>query len=306
MSNSLDNYRLFLFSEAGSQITHMMGISGNEALIAREKIFTENGVINVPYLSGNAIRHRAIREPGAKYLINRYDLAGKLTPDILNFLLTGGSLTEGSVTDNLKTIADMQYLFPLYRALGGSLKNQILSGSINVGRGVLLCEENRAMINKTLPKDFDQIDTVLMGAESFVSQYQYTRADATKQKDADKFLDKQILDNNESNLMIYNGQSIVTNSVFLHDIVLNNVCILEVGAVYDALIRWQEAAGTIGGQSRIGHGRLKTSVNINPYVDLDDARQQYLNHVDTVKDDAIAWLYNTFQSKPEPTGKSKK
>lgn len=299
----MNTYRMFLYSKARSPISHMMGVSGNEALIAREKIYIDSGVVEVPFLSGNALRHKMIREPGMKYLIGRYNLMKKLNIDQLNFMLAGGSLYESSVTDNLKIVSDMQRIFPLFKALGGSLRNQIVSGSMNISRGVLLCEENREIINQSLPEKYEKINFPIQRAESFVGNYQYTRGDARRDKDFDYFEAVDEL-NKPSNLMMYNGQTLVSNSVFLHDIILMNVSILEVGAIYDALCRWQRFGGVIGGQSRIGHGRLKTLIDISPEVDLEDARTKYLQHVDNVKEEAIIWLNETFKDRPSK-GKKK-
>lgn len=304
---NLETYRVFCLSEALSPVSHMMGTRGNEAVISREPVYSKNGAKLVPVLSGNAIRHKAIREPGSKYLVSLYDLAGKLTIDQLNFMFSGGSLTESSVTDNLKTIADLQRIFPLYRLLGGSLRNQIVSGSMHVGRGILLCEENRETINKSLPTEFEKIDFVLSGAEAFVGQYQYTRGDARKMKDVDFFAAVEELNNPpESNLMIYAGQTVMRSSVFLHEITLINVSYLELGAMVDAFERWQKDGGVIGGQSRIGHGKLKTSIHITPEISIDDAANEYRNHALSVRDEAIDWLNTAFaerkkKEKPEKT-----
>lgn len=277
----------------------MMGTSGNESLINREPIMTRNGVVHVPVLSGNALRHRVIRDPGAKYLIGLYNLAGKLNIDQLNFMLSGGSLTESSVSENMNTIANMQRLFPLYRLLGGSLRNQIIAGSLQVGRGLLVCEENRETINKSIPSEFASIDTALLHAEVFVAQYQYTRGDVKRMKDIDFFAAVDELNNPDapSNLMIYSGQSVMRNAIFAHEITAINISNLELGALMDALSRWQAKGGTIGGNTRIGHGKLKTMVHVTPDVNISDSIEKYREYAASVKDEATQWLNDSFPVK---------
>lgn len=55
------NLELHAISESMSIITHNSGTAGNESLINLERIVTPNGPRWVPFLSGNAIRHRAVR-----------------------------------------------------------------------------------------------------------------------------------------------------------------------------------------------------------------------------------------------------
>jgi len=170
-------HRLHLIIETLSPLTHMMGVNGNEALINREAIIYDGKISHVPAISGNALRHRLIRENGAYYIIGVCNLAGKMNIDQLNYLFNGGSLVESSVSTNIKRIAEMQEILPLYRLLGGCLKNQIVSGSLHMGRGMLVCRENVERINKLIPEEFC-VDTNIFPAERYVDQYQYTRGDA--------------------------------------------------------------------------------------------------------------------------------
>lgn len=88
-------------SIAKSPITHMSGSIGNESVIAVEKVMTARGYRMVPFLSGNALRHRAIREPGMMWLIEQYGLKERIDLKILNFLLHGGNLTESTARRTL-------------------------------------------------------------------------------------------------------------------------------------------------------------------------------------------------------------
>ena len=135
---------IFCLSEATSPISHMSGSVGNESVISRESVKCESGIVQVPCLSGNALRHRCVRLPGMLWLIDRYGLKGKLTLPVLNLLLHGGNLTMSTAMENTSRIAEMHEVFPLLSLLGGSLPDQILAGSMDVMRGVLVCEENRS------------------------------------------------------------------------------------------------------------------------------------------------------------------
>jgi hypothetical protein len=121
----------------------MSGTAGNEGIVAREPVHTERGVMMVPFLSGNALRHRCIRHPMAMWLIERYGLDGQLSLLQLNFLLHGGNLTMSTASESTRRIAECHEYWPMIRLCGGSLQDQILAGSLDVWRGTLICEENR-------------------------------------------------------------------------------------------------------------------------------------------------------------------
>jgi hypothetical protein len=300
--NLIKNCKIHCVSETLAMLTHMMGTAGNEAIINREQVYTKGKLREVPVLSGNAIRHRMIREPGALFLIGACGLKGKLNIDQANYLFNGGNLTESSTTENLARIAEMQELMPLIRLLGGSLKNQVIGGSLYVLRGLLVCEENREAISKMIPEEIGLPDEALRSCEDFVTQYQYTRGDARKRNDAGQLLEMPDADNTQ--LMIYNGQNVCPGALWYHGFILQNISPLEVGALLHALQQWEASGGTIGGQARIGHGRLKTSIYMengeNFYgSDLDtlEVVADYIKHIDTNKDKIAEWLMAAFPSR---------
>ena len=78
----MKTFKVNLIGTALTPITHMMGTKGNEAIVNREAIMYNGKVRQVPFLSGNAIRHKMIREPGAFHLIEKCQLKGKLLSGI--------------------------------------------------------------------------------------------------------------------------------------------------------------------------------------------------------------------------------
>ena len=302
--NEVKHCKIHAISEALSPLTHMMGTSGNEAIINREAVFSAAGVRRVPVISGNAIRHRMVREPGALYLIQALGLYGTLNVGQANYLLYGGSLAESSISENLSRIAEMQRLFPLIRLLGGSLSNQVVGGSLIVQRGQLVCEENRRAIEKQLPAGYELPDTALRQADEFVSGLQYTRGDARRRADASDLMGESLTEDGSTNLMVYSGQHIIAGALFYHGFVLQNVSVLEVGALLHAVQMWDTAGGTLGGSSRIGHGRLKTSIFFERGEsffgdELDPAEliRQYVGHVSEHREECAAWLEKAFPTR---------
>jgi hypothetical protein len=287
-------------SECLSPITHMAGVEGNEAIVAREAA-TPRGVAMVPYLSGNAIRNRCVREPGMRWLIDEWGLAGELSLLQLNFLLHGGSLTEGGAKEDTARVVAMGRLMPLARLLGGCLPDQVLAGSLHCWRGTLVAEENRpALMAMGLP-----IPDRLRPAESFVSGYQYTRSDAGKGTPAlaaggDRPADA------PSNLMIFSGQAVMRGAIFAHGFTVRHGSDLECGALLWSLRLWQGSGGTVGGMAARGHGRLATSLVGGP--DAAEAGRLcdlYRAHAEANGDEGRAWLAAAFAPKGKASADGK-
>jgi hypothetical protein len=269
-------------SVAQSPITHMSGSIGNESVVAVEKVMTSRGYRMVPFLSGNAIRHRAVREPGMRWLIEQYGLAQKIDLKVLNFLLHGGNLTESTARENTRLIAEMKTAWPLLALIGGSLKNQILSGNLDAWRGRLICEENRQWIPE-LPEQR------IHSAEQWIGNFQYTRSDA-KKLGISKELEQEPTKDEKSNLMIMGGQCVNAGAMFIHGFVIRHATPLETGALLWSLRLWQAAGSTIGGQAAKGHGRLKCELIGISQKQQDKLCEQYVEHAIAQKDAAIAWL----------------
>lgn len=294
--------KIHCISETLSPLTHMMETAGNESIINREKISHKGVIKSIPIISGNAIRHKMLREPGSMYLVERCDLKGKLSIDQANYMFYGGALTESTVSENMKILAELKELFPLYRLLGGSLRNQIIAGSIIVQRGILICEENREVLELSLPKNYILPEQQLKSNEEFIKEYQYTRGDIQKNKDGTEILRKEDQeDEMKTNLMIYNGQCIIPGTLFYHGFILHNISRIEVGAFFHSLQLWKDFGGIIGGYSRIGHGRLdmnfimEDSEDFITAADIENCISEYIAHVEANKEACVEWLQDNFK-----------
>lgn len=290
-------YKITCLSECLSPLTHASGTEGNESIVFREPVRTARGVAYVPAISGNAIRHRCVREPGMRRLVAECGLAGKLSLTQLNFLFHGGSLTEGGGVEDFGLIAETQRIAPLVKLVGGSLPRQILSGCLHAGRGVLVCEENQSHLAAILGAD--NLPDRLRPAESFISRYQYNRGDAAKSFPA------ATVGPAGSNLMIFSGQAVLRGAAFVHTFVVRHGELTELGALVDALAAWQADGGTVGGQSARGHGALLTAI-VSANADLEEARGLYRETVAANREAVADWLARAFAAKAEPPTKKGK
>lgn len=279
------SYKVSILHKALSPITHMAGTSGNEAILNRETMLVNGREVNIPIISGNALRHCTLREPSAYYLMVTLGLEKKMSLDQWFFMLNGGQLDGSTVSVNLNKIANFQEVFPIYKLIGGTL-DQILSGSINVGRAYLICNETKNKINDIFCMEYEE--NKYKNSYEFISKYQYTTKNVIRSQGIDYFIEIDELakaDDYKTNQMIYNGETIMQGSLFMQRVDLKNVSDVEIGAYIHSFYLWQEMGGVIGGMSRIGHGNLKSTLKIHGLKnDFDHYVKLYIDHVNTNKD----------------------
>lgn len=300
-------YRLFCLSTAISPITHAQGSAGNESLLFREPVVTPQGVRHVPALSGNALRNRLIRDPGAQWLTDELGLFGTFTRDKLAFLFNGGNNPQAGGRENTRIISDLRRLFPLLRVLGGNLPNQIVGGYLQSRRGTLVCRENAQRLRELCP--FPMPETPLRPAESFVSGYQYTRGDKSRQEP--QMLADGHAEMSGSALMIFSGQAVTAGAIFVHEFILRDCSELDLGAILLSMQYWRARGATVGGMSGKGHGVLDTMIHVDPEADTDAAVKAYTEHIRANRDACRALLDEALrwedpEEKAAKKGKAKK
>jgi hypothetical protein len=88
--------------------------------------------------------------------------------------------------------------------------------------------------------------------------------------------------------------------MFYHGFILQNVSLLEVGALLNALYEWGKY-GTIGGSARIGHGKLHTCFFFEERegffssgLDPEELVNTYRVHCEQNREKIAEWLATTF------------
>lgn len=291
----MSDYHITCVSQALSPVSHGAGVSGNEQVIMREPVAYRDGVRYIPCITGNAIRHRFIREPLARHLCEAWELGGSLTVDELQFLFHGGALTERGSRVSMQEQADLFRLMPCMRLLGCSLPGQIVPGSLDVMRGTLVCAENADRLRQLLPDDLaGELPQRLRPAADFIGRYQYTRG-SHLQSAADMGASE--LGGEDSGMMIFSGQHVIPGAVFVHGFVLRHASALDIGAVALAIRKWRDAGGSIGGMASKGHGRLELLCRSDIDIDIEEAEREYAEYVRAVKDDGVTFLHSLFLKK---------
>lgn len=292
--------KLLALSTSVTPITHQLGTVGNESIINSEDVRTPLGVRKVPKLSGNAIRHRMIRAPGAAYLVEALELRGKLNRDTMNLLFHGGLKREAAKLCSLSRIADMQRLFPLLDLLGCCLPEDIVEGKLSAMQAMLVCSENMQRIKSIVPEDWKTGDGIA-NASSFVSRWQYVRGKLTK-GDAAQTTDDD--DTDDSKMMPFAGTCVMPGSVWLHGFAIRSATQLHFGCLVHCLRRWQSEGATIGGQSSRGHGVLDMQLQSCDW-EQEESVALYEKHVKDNAGECQNFLLSCYE-KPVKKTKAKK
>lgn len=137
--------RYEFLARAIDPIAHHSESISNMSVFMRKRMQMPNGrVLDVPYITGDSIRHRA-REASVYATL---DAAGflddpRLSEGALRLLFAGGMVTpkgDASVI-NLDSYRELVHLFPPLALLGGCVDNRPLPGQLIVDEGNLVCEE---------------------------------------------------------------------------------------------------------------------------------------------------------------------
>jgi hypothetical protein len=208
-------------------------------------------VMPVPSISGNALRHCLIREPGANRLIQSLglepytDRAGEhLGLGITRFLYGGGQLAAKAKAPSASDIyeAQIRSAYPIVDAVGGSTDSWLMTESACKVAGWVVCEENNVATQ------------AIAGVESQVSIFDYL-SEETKTRTGIGGKDK------ESGQMIFSYETLAAGLPLIVEILFNPFTQpLTIGAVWQAVHDWADEGGIVGGRSQIGHSRFAMEV----------------------------------------------
>lgn len=270
---------------AAEPITHMMGTRGNVAILNRETVLSDgNPHVEVPVLSGNALRHALMREPAAGLLVDGLGIKGETSFQLADLLYHGGNLTGGK-TLNGEALREFCRAVPFVRVFGGAFPGNIVPGILHVGRALLACAETRDTILRLSGID---IGDNAPPCDACIGEFQYTRGCEDVAEDDRR--------------MIYSGECVLRGAKFYCRVELADCAgELEVGCLFSAL---QAADNVIGGCGRAGHGLLSIEYSCEytqGYVDACVAK--YIAFVRDNAADAVARLNGLFD--PEKTEKKK-
>jgi len=233
--------------------------TGSETLLRRLNYIVDGKRVEIPVLSGNAIRGVLRRELMADMLMQ---LDYKLTNTKIYHMLFSGGMLE-TVDEKSTGVIDIELkrkirrTIPPIAVLGSSLGNQIFEGKLKVNMALPICKE----LKDFLPEDIQ--------IKPQTSVYEFLDWTFTTRRDE---LHEERKEDEQATQMMVNFEVFAPGTPFYHEFILNDATEVERAVLVRMLNLWQHKP-YIGGKSAIGLGKLKLNYDYNredekPYMDF--------------------------------------
>lgn len=241
---------------------------GNESLIRRESYMIDNQRIDIPVISGNAIRG-ILRRMLMADMLQQIDY--KLTNmNIYHMLFTGGMLEAVDAKDSgvidLQFKRDIRRSLPPIAVLGTAIGNQMFEGKLKCMMGIPICTELKDFLpENTAVKPNNSI------YEFISSDFQTRRDDIREAKKEDE----------AAHQMLVNFEVLVPGTVFYHSFVLMDASVVEKACLARALNLWRSNP-FVGGKSGTGYGKLKIEYELSDdsaYIEFLKNNQAYITEM---------------------------
>ena len=244
--------RLRGFLKAKSAVFH----SGNEktgsvVLLNRLKFIVDGEPVDVPYISGNAVRgilRRMVFKDMLDQIGYEIDVSKKGGQKLYHALFSGGILetveeSQGVIDIELKR--KILNLIPPARLFGFSLGNQMIEGKLKVGHLLPICKE----LAEYLPDDIRPKNSFY----ELIGHVFQTRKDELR---VERGEDEQAVQ------MLVEYEVFIPGTPFYHEIMLEDPTELDVSCLARVIELWKEKP-FIGGKSSIGMGELKINYDFD-------------------------------------------
>lgn len=216
--------------------------SGSEALLKRIAVIVDGDRLDMPVLSGNAIRG-ILRRYVMSDMLSRLDY--KPGTKLYHTLFTGGLLESVESGDsgvlNLDMRREMRQTLPVVSLLGTAIGNQMFEGKLKCMMGLPICNEMR---------DFIPSSSAIKPQKSI---YDFLSFDFQTRKD-DLRGDREKDD--AAHQMLVNFETMAIGTPFYHEFVLTDASDVEKAVLARMINLWRERP-YFGGKSGTGHGKLK-------------------------------------------------
>ncbi len=250
-----------------SSISHNGGErNGTIVQLRREKFVQKNGAVaEIPVVSGNSIRGK-LRDLSAINILTRSDgTKSQVDADTFNLLFSGGSLESvGKKNLDIEKVRQLRKKIPALSVLGCSIGNVILPGKVDIGKMLPICQETLSYIPEKF--HFDDIKTIW----EYCQVEMNTRRDDTKDENKLEFIaDVAKTEDLKGSQMMYHTETLVAGTKFYWRVCLRDTTDVETGVFLSLIQQWASQASQVGGNGRVGHGRLKVELKETFVVDSD-------------------------------------
>lgn len=233
----------------------------------REPFLLDGEILDIPVLSGNAIRGM-LRRATALRVCDALDIRDRHLPVASFYLLFSGGYLEGSEPSvNIDELVRLREVFVPLALLGGSRGARVHHGLLDVWRGEPMCAELQASHERDGHED-DYRDSFTPSVFDLLTETSYSRLDDRPDLDEQPKAAVQ---------MRYSYEALVPGTRLLHGCVVRTREPTIVGCLLDA-IRILEQQQSVGGRAAIGHGRFRWTW-AHDHPDADELIAGYHGHL---------------------------
>lgn len=253
---------------------------GTELPVRTMKFLVEGRPVDIPVLSGNAIRGVLRRVAAKRWLELLYpdekDIVNLVPDDVYYVLFSGGSLAKGAATSvvDLPLKAEIRQHVPMLSVFGSALVNMMLEGKLIVDMAIPIARETELYTG--VPAEVSIYELV---GDTF-----YTRKDDRREANREE--------GQEAQQMKYEVEYLAAGTQLAHRFVLRYVDPVELACFYDAVRTFEKEYGSFGGMLRIGHGAVKWE-----YEPEWGDPTPYVQFVEDNREELRDWWFNVFVSK---------
>ncbi len=274
-----------------SPLSHIGESIGTKSFLAEQDMLDANGnpVLVFAY-SGNALRGMW-RDTGAEYMLEK--LGGinilQIPLDMFYLLFSGGAI-GGDQSIDIDQARRIREQIPHLSLFGGGVGNQILVGKLSVGEALPVCRETSHIIPEHVQGNRE------LASQQMTTEVNYSRKDDAKDDILRKHLqteDQLMIEGQQMTLladpgekkkkekkespqqMRYTIETMQRGSVLWQETFFKDLSEIELGALAASITKWAEKP-FIGGQNRIGMGKVKAEMNIiingerEQFISIDD------------------------------------
>jgi len=232
--------------------------TGSTVGFRRMDMLTTEGVQEVPYIEGNAVRGK-MRRLLLKDFLDRIDYTPP-TPRMHHFLYSGGNLekvaSKNIGTLNLDMRRQLRSLVIPISILGSSILNQAFAGKLRIGKMYPICKELLGIQHN--------INTKISFHELMSTTFHTRKDDLHAERD----------EGTNPQQMLVEIEIMILGTRYTHEIILDDPTPLEESCMSHLLKLWTDN-GSIGGKSAIGFGEIESKYNI-PKLESPELYLKYL------------------------------
>lgn len=246
MINSIQDWKGTI--SATSPLTHGGEALGTTRYLKRTQFFLPSGAIeSIPIVSGNAVKG-ALRDLAANMY---YDFLGhpQLTLPQSHLLWSGGAIAKA----RQEPITGQQLRFlrqqcPPLALMGGAIAGRVISGSINVGSFLPICQELVHLIpEEALPAE-------LVSYWDLTQLSHYSRFPDHEDEEGD----------DKSSLMRYSVESFLPGTMFYWHIQQTSRNSIEHAFFHELINQFLDGKIRLGGNKARGYGQIRKYKVLNP------------------------------------------